>query len=109
VDVKKNNLFFQKVYAIVSRIPSGKVVSYGQIAAFLGNPRSSRMVGLAMHGAHQSIPWHRVVMKSGKLPFDGVSFDSTSQKELLAHEGITFFEDGTVDMKKHIWQIELPL
>ena len=104
---KKNNFFFQKVYEIVKRIPKGKVVTYGQIAAFIGSPRSARMVGWAMHGAPSAIPWHRVVMKSGKLPSEGVNLDGTDQHEMLSKEGISFRTDGTIDMVEHIWHIEL--
>ncbi|MFQ5814285.1 MAG: MGMT family protein, partial [Anaerolineae bacterium] len=40
--------FFQRVYEIVARIPRGKVVTYGQIAAALGDPRQARTVGWAL-------------------------------------------------------------
>lgn len=104
-----NHHFFQKVYEIVARVPAGKVVSYGQIAAYLGYPRSSRMVGWAMHSAPSGIPWQRVVLKSGKLPFDNsISIDS-NQYDLLSREGVTFREDRTVNMEKHLWKINLPL
>ena len=104
---KKSNFFFQKVYGIVKRIPRGKVVTYGQIAAFLGNPRSARMVGWAMHGAPYNIPWHRVVMKSGKLPFEGINLDDTNQREMLSKEGIMFRADGTIIMEEYTWDIEI--
>lgn len=108
MEKKKGNLFFSQVHDIVSRIPEGKVCTYGQIAAFLGNPRSARMVGWAMHACPPGLPWYRVILKSGKLPFDVVPFDSTNQREKLTKEGISFLEDGTVDLRKHLWQIELP-
>jgi methylated-DNA-protein-cysteine methyltransferase-like protein len=104
---KKERSFFQDVYKVVFRIPAGKVVSYGQIAAFLGKPRSGRTVGWAMHGSPQGIPWFRVIKKSGELPFEGITFDSTNQRELLSKEGITFLENGRVDIKQHMWQIDL--
>ena len=106
---KRENLFFQRVYDVVARIPAGKVVTYGQIAAYLGKPRSARIVGWAMHSAPQGIPWYRVVMKSGALPFEGVSFDNTSQHQLLADEGISFLVNGFVDIDQHMWQIKLPM
>lgn len=104
---KKESAFFQNVYQVVSRIPSGKVVSYGQIAAFLGKPRSGRTVGWAMHGSPQGIPWHRVIMKSGKLPLEGTCFGYTNQRELLTKEGVTFLQNGYVDIKSHLWQIKI--
>jgi len=104
---KKSNFFFQRVYEVVKRIPKGKVVTYGQIAAFLGSPRSARMVGWAMHGAPSWIPWHRVVMKTGKLPIEGVNLDCTDQREILSKEGISFRTDGTINMVEYVWDIEL--
>lgn len=103
------NLFFKKVYEIVSRIPKGKVISYGKIASFLGNPRQGRIVGWAMHSSPNGIPWHRVVMKNGKLPFQETQEGYLNQYNLLLKEGISFSKDKTVDMEKHEWKIELPL
>ena len=40
---------FQKIYAVVRKIPEGKVASYGQVAAAAGNPRWSQVVGYALH------------------------------------------------------------
>ncbi len=54
-------IFFEQVYDIVAVIPSGKVVSYGQIARALGSPRSARMVGWAMARCPEGLPWHRVI------------------------------------------------
>ena len=42
-------LFKEIVYDIVRQIPSGKVATYGQIAALAGNPKSARAVGNALH------------------------------------------------------------
>lgn len=103
----KNN-FFQQVYGVVKRIPFGKVVTYGEIAQFLGNPRNARTVGYAMHSCDASLPWYRVVMKSGKLPFDETDSSSFKQKKFLEKEGITFLTNGRIDLEKHRWKIELP-
>lgn len=63
-------LGFQKeVLKIVSQIPYGKVLTYGQIAAQLLKPSASRAVGTAV--AHNPlpilIPCHRVVAADGHL------------------------------------------
>ncbi|MBE3087593.1 MAG: MGMT family protein, partial [Chloroflexi bacterium] len=39
--------FLRKVYDIVAQVPPGKVITYGQIAAFIGQPRAARQVGWA--------------------------------------------------------------
>ena len=60
---------FERVYALVSQIPAGRVATYGQIAWLLGNPRLSRAVGYALASCpdHRDIPCHRVVGSNGSL------------------------------------------
>ena len=103
--------FFKAVYDIVAQIPEGKVATYGQIAALLGNPRNARIVGWAMRSApkHLDLPSHRVVNKSGTMAPDYVFGSVESQKAKLANEGITFTKDGCIDLVQHLWQINIKL
>jgi len=94
------NPFFQQVYAIVESIPHGKVVSYGQIARLLGNPRAARQVGWAMRVCPEHLPWQRVVMADGSVT-GGVYADI--RRALLEGEGVTFLPDGRVDMNACGW------
>ena len=66
---EQNDGFFQRVYAFLQKIPAGKVVTYGDVAAAVGAPRSSRQVGYALHvnPAPGVIPCHRVVNRFGAL------------------------------------------
>jgi len=50
--------FNEKVYALVSKIPPGKVLSYGRVAQLIGVPRGARAVGWALHGLanERSVP-----------------------------------------------------
>lgn len=100
--------FFAKVYDIVSRIPEGKVMTYGQIAALLGEPRGARVVGWAMRAAPSSLnlPCHRVVNRLGEMAPSYAFGSKDIQRELLISEGITFKENGCIDMKKHLWKVE---
>ena len=92
------NLFYRRIYAIVKRIPLGKVVSYGKIAAALGRPRSSREVGRAMRVCPaENIPWQRVVMADGSIA--GGDY-AQMRKEMLEAEGVEFLPDGRVDMER---------
>ena len=100
--------FFKNIYEIVALIPSGKVLSYGQIARYLGSPQSSRLVGWAMHSCPEGLPWYRVIKKSGEIPFYEGSMESVSQREWLEREGIEFLTDGTINMDMYEWEIELP-
>jgi len=101
------NPFYQSIYAIVAKIPQGKVVSYGKIAAALGRPRSSREVGRAMRICPEGIPWQRVVMADGTIT--GGEY-AEMRKAILETEGVVFTADGRVDMKAcSIDQFELEL
>lgn len=100
--------FFAKVYAAVKQIPAGSVATYGQIAMLCESPRASRAVGWALHRNPQPvvIPCHRVVDRNGRLAPEFAFGGSEEQRRLLENEGITFLENGNVDLKKHIWHID---
>lgn len=97
--------FFKKVYEIVAQIPEGKVMTYGGIGKVLGYPRGAKIVGWAMRSVSEgmNLPCHRVVKATGELAPCHVFGDVEVQRAMLAAEGITFREDGTIDMDKHLW------
>ena len=102
----RNSKFVDSVYEIVSQIPEGKVATYGQIAAMLGNPLAARVVGEAIRKVPEylDIPSHRVVNKAGTMA-PGYAFGGEGkQRELLEEEGIVFKENGCVDMKRCLWR-----
>jgi methylated-DNA-protein-cysteine methyltransferase-like protein len=100
--------FFDAVYALVRRVPRGKVVTYGQVARLLGAPRAARMVGWAMHGNPHGakVPCHRVVQQRGSLSPNYCLEEPGRQRRLLEREGVAFTLDGRVDMASHQWQPE---
>lgn len=98
---------FEKIENIVRKIPRGKVAYYGMIAKLAGMKRGARVVGYAMAACRdEDVPCHRVVDKSGgtKTAFD--VFERGVQRALLEEEGVTFTENGKVDMRKHLWTPE---
>ena len=97
------NQFFKQVYAIVKQIPTGKVVSYGQIARMLGKTRAAREVGWAMRCCPEGLPWQRVVMADGTIT-GGVYAEL--RKALLEDENVIFLPDGRVDMDSCQWDGE---
>jgi methylated-DNA-protein-cysteine methyltransferase-like protein len=99
-DGKTRISFFDEVYDIVAAIPLGRVISYGEIAALLGNPRAARQVGWAMRVCPDELPWHRVVMKDGTVT--GGAF-AAMRRKMLEDEKIKFLPDGRVNMKIHRW------
>jgi methylated-DNA-protein-cysteine methyltransferase-like protein len=104
-----NNNFFERVYAVVRRIPYGKVTSYGAIAKILGSARSARMVGWAMNAAHnlEDVPAHRVVNRKGLLTgkhhFDGTNL----MQQLLESEGIVVVDNQIMDLESVFWEPEM--
>lgn len=94
---------FERIYEVVRSIPEGKVMTYGQVALLAGNPRWARVVGYALHVNPQPgvIPCHRVVNREGRVA-PGFAFGGTdAQRKLLEGEGVSFLENGLVDMEKH--------
>jgi methylated-DNA-protein-cysteine methyltransferase related protein len=102
--MEKRNLK-SKVEAIVSQIPEGRVVTYGQLAALAGSPRAARIVGGIAHYGSPELPWHRVVNKQGGLA-SGYPGGRKAHKEHLESEGIVFkgaVGNYSVDVEKLIW------
>jgi methylated-DNA-protein-cysteine methyltransferase-like protein len=105
--------FFDRVYAVVRRIPSGRVASYGQVAALCEHPHAARTVGWALNGmphaladpAHpDAIPWWRVIAKTGHISITGRDDAAGRQRQLMEAEGIAFTADGRVDLQRFRWQ-----
>lgn len=97
---------FERIYAVVRRIPKGRVASYGQVAAMAGNPRWARVVGYALHVNPEpnDIPCYRVVTKDGGLS-EAFAFGGINQQRLLLErDGVEFDANGKVLMEKYRWQ-----
>lgn len=99
-------MVFEKIYDVVSRIPKGKVATYGLVARMAGNPRWSRVVGYALHNnpAPGVIPCHRVVNREGKVAESFAFGGSDIQRKMLEDEGIVFEADGHIDLEKYLWK-----
>ena len=95
---------FEKIYGVVRRIPSGKVATYGLVAALAGNPRWSRVVGFALHVNPEPsvIPCHRVVNRLGE-PSSAFAFGGINRQILLLEEEGVAFIDGRVDLSRYLW------
>ena len=97
---------YRRIYGAVSRIPKGRVATYGQIAALAGLPRQARLVGYAMHAlpADSDVPWHRVVNAAGRISLraDTLGHDEL-QGHLLRREGVRFVA-GVISLAKYRWQ-----
>ena len=87
--------FYELVWALARRIPSGRVVAYGQLAGWLGKPRAARAVGYAMFNVpDESVPWQRVINARGEISVGGHLHRPELQRRLLEEEGVEFDSQG---------------
>lgn len=99
------SVFKDQVISIIRAVPEGKVVSYGQVAAYIGLPRAAREVGWTLNGLERTqldLPWWRVVNNTGYLSIRGNQVaDKELQAKLLRAENIEVSPDFELDMKKY--------
>ncbi|HEX7260027.1 MAG TPA: MGMT family protein [Candidatus Saccharimonadia bacterium] len=95
--------FAKAVYDLVAQIPQGRVMTYGQVAALCGSPRSARIVGQVAHWGPLDLPWQRVVNKQGGLAGGYTSGGREAHKRDLEADGVTVNEKYQVDIKALIW------
>ncbi len=98
--------FFERVYEVASKIPEGRVTTYGAIAEFLGSRRSARVVGWAMnqcHNARVNVPAHRVVNRIGLLSGKSHFEHPELMQKLLEEEGVQVVENQVQDFEQLFW------
>ena len=102
--------FTERVYTLVRRVPRGRVISYGGVAALLGQPRAARGVGQALHALpdETDVPWWRVVNRNGEISIRGVLHGAARQRQLLRSEGVRCNRAGRIDWKRFGWVPEEP-
>lgn len=77
---------FEAIKSVISAIPAGQVLSYGEVAALAGRPGGQRMVVWVLKAWGQKLPWHRVVRRGPRIAIkdpDGALL----QRRLLESEG----------------------
>ena len=99
----ENPKYRERVYAIVRRIPPGRVMTYGQIAELLGEGYTPRTVGFVMHGSPDGTPWHRVLNAQGKCSTGRVVLPHDKQQRLLEHEGVEFDKNARCDLQRFLF------
>jgi len=90
----------QRLYELLRRIPKGRVVTYGALAAALGNPGWARAVGNALHHNPDCVknPCYKVVNGNGELSPAYAFGGMAEQKRRLEADGIKV-ENFKVDLK----------
>lgn len=91
--------WYQSVWKVVSEIPSGHVLTYGEVARLSGMPRAARRVSQALRRSPRgmNLPWHRVINAQGKISFPEDSSGWQMQKDKLEGEGVVFL-NGKIDL-----------
>ncbi len=97
---------FERIYAVVRRIPRGRVATYGQVALLAGNPHWSQVVGYALHvnPDPEGIPCYRVVNRFGEVSSAFAFGGENRQREMLLADGVPFLPDGRVDLRRALWE-----
>ena len=99
---------YQRIYAAVRRIPSGRVSTYGAIARVAGLAGRARQVGYALSAlpAGTNVPWHRVINAQGRLSLErAASGAGITQRLRLIREGVVVDAGGRVSLEKFGWRI----
>jgi methylated-DNA-protein-cysteine methyltransferase-like protein len=105
---------YERVYDLVSRIPRGKVLTYGLVSDLLGGPLSAQGVGWALMAlpepdsrrAYSSadVPWHRVINAQGRTStHKNPDIPPDYQRRLLEAEGVRFDDEGRVPLERYLW------
>ncbi len=95
--------FKQRVYDLVALIPSGRVMTYGQIAALCGAAWAAWEVGQLAHFGPVDLPWQRVVNKKGGLARGYVPDGLEGQKRALLDEGVVVSDEFIVAVDTLLW------
>jgi methylated-DNA-protein-cysteine methyltransferase-like protein len=100
---RENPRYRERVYAMVRRIPPGRVMTYGQIAELLGEGYTARTVGFVMHGSPDGTPWHRVINARGACSTGRVVLPEDKQQRLLEREGVVFDKNARCDLQQFLF------
>lgn len=92
----------QAIYDFLTTIPKGKVVTYGQIGAYFGNPKFARTIGNILHQNPDGdrYPCYKVVSSKGMLSRHYAFGGLQAQKQRLLADGIAV-ENDRVDLNQY--------
>ena len=99
---------YRAIYAVVRRIPVGRVATYGQVAELAGIPGGGRVAGAAMKVSSRAarLPWQRVIGKAGPNRGRIAIHDPVGaavQRRLLGEEGVEIGDSGLVALDRYGW------
>lgn len=96
---------YRAIYAVIRRIPRGRVATYGQVAELAGIPGGARIAAAALKVSAGQVPWQRVCGKLGRLARIAIldPVGAATQRALLEAEGVAVSERGTIDLAAYGW------
>lgn len=98
---------WQRIHAVVKKIPKGRVATYGQVARLAGLPRRARLVGYVLSALEdERVPWHRVVNSQGAISGRSEPLFVRQQRELLEQEGVVFSAAGRLSLSRFRWKAQ---
>ena len=98
---------YARIYAVVRRVPRGRVATYGQVASLAGLGGHARQIGYALSALADDakVPWHRVINARGEVSLrSGLDGGADEQRRRLEAEGVRFNENGRVPLAKFRWR-----
>jgi methylated-DNA-protein-cysteine methyltransferase-like protein len=98
---------YDRIYAVIRKIPRGRVTTYGTIAKLAGLSGQARLVGYALSALRDgtSVPWHRVINAQGKLSLArNASGAGITQRLKLEREGVSIDAAGRVSLARFGWR-----
>jgi len=97
---------YQRIYAVVKRIPHGRVATYGQVAELAGLAGHARQVGYALHALPEEnrVPWQRVVNARGQVSTRAEPLMENVQRSMLEAEGVEFGLADRLDLGRYRWR-----
>jgi methylated-DNA-protein-cysteine methyltransferase-like protein len=102
---------YQRIYAVVRRIPRGRVTTYGTVARLAGLPGQARLVGYALNAlpTGTAVPWHRVINARGEVSLrTAPSGAGITQRIRLEQERVRFDDAGRVALDRYGWKTTQP-
>ncbi|MGE7842805.1 MGMT family protein [Lysinibacillus sp. NPDC093712] len=96
--------FTKNVITVIKNIPTGKVMTYSQVAACAGSPRGARQVVRILHTMTEkyNLPWHRIVNIKGEITIK----NAAHQKALLEGEGVIVTQVLTLSLEEYQYKID---
>ena len=99
----ETQVLFPRIYEVVEQVPSGRVTTYGDVAAVVGDNCDARVVGEALAEVkNPAVPWQRVINAKGMISLRGAT--AVEQRKRLEAEGVIFDQRGRVNLKRFGWR-----